>query len=217
MLIHCRELPVFIFCSHHSKTTKEAYLKSFEQGSWLWISATTKKWTKISDVCPTAPGKEKWQWHILHELSTPELLSKKHLCQSTHCPHCLNTWWHSTIHRKLPSLHHLTFYIEKYFNKQGIHLLRHTEIYLSLKYTLLILFDSYKLPTKAFLISVFFFSTPFHKSLFASIYICFLQQQGIKKGWGRESLIVVFKEARQTESLMRKGVESNFKSFRCTL
>lgn len=29
--------------------------------------------------------------------------------------------------------------------------------------------------------------------------------------------IVVFKEARQTESLMRKGVKSNFKTFSCTL
>lgn len=50
MLIYCRELPIFIFCSHHSKTTKEAYLKSFEQGSWLWISATTNKQNKITYV-----------------------------------------------------------------------------------------------------------------------------------------------------------------------
>jgi len=73
MLRYFSELPIFIFCSQHGKTTENTYLKSFEQGSWLWISATTKK----RDICPTAEGTEKLEWHLSHELSTSQLLSKQ--------------------------------------------------------------------------------------------------------------------------------------------
>lgn len=79
-----------------------------------------------------------------------------------------------------------------------MYLLRYREIYLSLKYTFLILFDSYKLLISDF---CFLFSTLFPYSLLASCTL-FITAARNKKEMGKGTTeilyIVVFKETRQT-------------------
>lgn len=166
---------------------KRSLPKEFWTRLMVMDFCNNKQTKKKSDICPTAPGKEKLQWHILHELSTSELLSKKYLCQTTHCPQCLNTmtqhhtqktaftWSFALLHRKniLISKAYTCSDIQRFIWAWNTHFWYYLTVTNSSQRHFWFLFS-------------FFYNVP---QQLTCIHIHWLlQQQGIKKGWGREFL-----------------------------
>lgn len=101
MLLFFCELPIFMLCSQPRKTWESAYLKSFEQGSWLWISATTNKRKRRMSNC--SRERETTAARTSHITATERRDIRVWL--TTGCLECLRTtWWHSTTPGKPASL-----------------------------------------------------------------------------------------------------------------
>lgn len=104
VLLHFSELFCFIFHSQHCKKTEKAYLKSFEQGSWLWISAIKREtYVQVLKIkrhysgvsCTTFPHHVYWANILLYQTTQCPFMSQQLLMTQHHMQKSSFSFWSS--------------------------------------------------------------------------------------------------------------------------